>query len=138
MFEYTSETVSYAEELTSVPICYSQGDGFNTTLSRLFYILHTQPHLVVVMFSRCPVVRSCTTSGNVNKYVCTLPTSPGMNRPPHLGHHAHASLELQMLFNTPITPWHPWKVLSELIMEAFTQIPLVAPSLTFERDNGTF
>ena len=37
------ETVSYAWELTSVSMCYSQGDGFNTFLSRLFYlILYTQ------------------------------------------------------------------------------------------------
>ena len=45
------ETVSYTWELTSVSMCYSQGDGFNTSLSRLFYlILYTQS---VVNYSRC-------------------------------------------------------------------------------------
>ena len=32
------ETVSYAWELTSLSMCYSQGDGFNTSLSILFYL----------------------------------------------------------------------------------------------------
>ena len=51
MFEYTSRTVSYAKELTSVHICYSQGNGFYTPLS-IFYILYTQSVLVLyVMFS---------------------------------------------------------------------------------------
>ena len=36
MFGYTSRTVLYTKELTSVSICYSQGNGFNTALSRLF------------------------------------------------------------------------------------------------------
>ena len=40
VFEYASGTVSYAKELTSVSVCYSQGDGFNI-LSRLFYILQS-------------------------------------------------------------------------------------------------
>ena len=36
MFGYDSSiTVSYACELISVSMCYSQGDGFNTSLSRL-------------------------------------------------------------------------------------------------------
>ena len=35
MFGCTSRTVSYAWELTSVFMGYSQGDGFNTSLSRL-------------------------------------------------------------------------------------------------------
>ena len=46
MFEYynTSKTVSYAEELTSIStsICYSQGNGFNTILSRLLYLCTQQ------------------------------------------------------------------------------------------------
>ena len=37
VFRYTSRTVSYAKELTSVPMCYSQGNGINTPLSRLLY-----------------------------------------------------------------------------------------------------
>ena len=35
LFEYDSITVSYAWELLSVSMCYSQGDGFNTSWSRL-------------------------------------------------------------------------------------------------------
>ena len=35
VIRYTSRTVSYAKELTSVSICYSQGTGFNISLSRL-------------------------------------------------------------------------------------------------------
>ena len=35
MIEYVAITASYAWELTSVSVCYSQGDGFNTSLSRL-------------------------------------------------------------------------------------------------------
>ena len=36
MFGCTSRTVvSYARELTSVSMCYPQGDGFITSLSRL-------------------------------------------------------------------------------------------------------
>ena len=37
MFEYDSVTVSFAWELTSVYMRYSQGDGVNTSLSRLMY-----------------------------------------------------------------------------------------------------
>ena len=35
LFGCTSRTVSYVRELMSVYIRYSQGDGFNTPLSRL-------------------------------------------------------------------------------------------------------
>ena len=39
----------------------------------------------------CSVVRSWATQDNVNRdYVCTLTTSPGMNRPLHPDHHSHA------------------------------------------------
>ena len=41
MIRYTSKTVSYAKELTSVYICYSQGNGFSTPLF-IFYILYTK------------------------------------------------------------------------------------------------
>ena len=37
VFGCTSRTVSYARELISVSMCYSQGDGFNTSLSRFMY-----------------------------------------------------------------------------------------------------
>ena len=47
MFGYTSRTVSYAEELASVSICYSRRGGFNTPLSRL---LHCTMHAESVLF----------------------------------------------------------------------------------------
>ena len=59
LFGYNSETVSHAEELTSVHICYSQGNGFYTPLS-IFYILHTQSVVCDVLGyvgARCSVVR---------------------------------------------------------------------------------
>ena len=40
MFAYDSITVSSAWELTSVSMHYSQGDGVNTSLSRLMYCTH--------------------------------------------------------------------------------------------------
>ena len=35
VIEYAPINVSYAWELISVSMCYSQGDGFNTSLFRL-------------------------------------------------------------------------------------------------------
>ena len=40
MFAYDSITVSSASELISASLCYSQGGGFNTSLSRLMYCTH--------------------------------------------------------------------------------------------------
>ena len=40
MFGYDSITVSSAWELISVSMCYAQGDGVNTTMSRLMYCTH--------------------------------------------------------------------------------------------------
>ena len=40
VFAYDSITVSSAWELTSVSMRYSQGDGVNTSLSRLMYCTH--------------------------------------------------------------------------------------------------
>ena len=40
MFAYHSITVSSACELISVSMCYSQGDGVYTSLSRLMYCTH--------------------------------------------------------------------------------------------------
>ena len=37
MIKYVAITVSYARELIPVSMCYSQGDGFNTSLSRSLY-----------------------------------------------------------------------------------------------------
>ena len=43
MFGYDSITVSYAWELTEVFMCYPQGDGFNTPLSRLLPVPNSDP-----------------------------------------------------------------------------------------------
>ena len=86
MIRYTPGTVSYAKELTSVYICYSQGNGFNTPLSK-FYILYT---LCSSVFNYVGVPYRPTSGAGNKYYVSTLPTSPRINRPPHLDHHAHA------------------------------------------------
>ena len=43
VIEYIAITVSYLWELTSVSMCYSQGDGFNASLSRLGHYSCTVP-----------------------------------------------------------------------------------------------
>ena len=48
MIEYAPITVSYAWELTSVSMCYSQGDGFNTSLFRLLQLYCARGWLFVV------------------------------------------------------------------------------------------
>ena len=48
MFGFTSRTVLYAKELTSVSICYSQGNGFNTPLS-IFYTQSVSCSVFVVL-----------------------------------------------------------------------------------------
>ena len=84
MIEYVAITVSDAWELTSIYMCYSQGDGFSTSLSRLL------PESVVSVVSfycvwLCSVVRLCATQDDVNKdYVCTPTKIMCVNRPPHL------------------------------------------------------
>ena len=50
MIGYDSITVSYAWELTSVFMCYSQGDVFNTSLSRLGHYNYTVPTVSVVVW----------------------------------------------------------------------------------------
>ena len=40
MFESLSRTVTCTRELISIYMCYSQGDGLNTSLSRLFYVVY--------------------------------------------------------------------------------------------------
>ena len=59
LFGYTSGTVSHAKVLTSVYMCYSQGNGFNTLLS-IFYILHTQS-VVCVRLCRRSLFRGTAT-----------------------------------------------------------------------------
>ena len=109
MFEYDSITVSYAWELVSVSMCYSQGDGFNTSLLRLCTVptshsltyLHAYlltcllwctDHLGLCIVSGLllPVALSCATRDDANKdNVCTPTISSGINRPPHPDHLAY-------------------------------------------------
>ena len=42
MFAYDSITVSSAWEVTSVSMRYSQGEGVNTSLSRIMYCTHVE------------------------------------------------------------------------------------------------
>ena len=49
MFAYDSITVSSAWELISVSMCYSQGDGFDTSLSRLMYCTHALLSLIYLL-----------------------------------------------------------------------------------------
>ena len=52
MFESLARTVTCTRELISIYMCCSQGDGINTPLSRLSYlVLYT-----VVQLSGCPLV----------------------------------------------------------------------------------
>ena len=54
MFGRTSRFVSQARELTSVSMCYSQGDGFNTSLFGLLYVYCTfsqSLHVVIGLLS---------------------------------------------------------------------------------------
>ena len=55
MFVYAPKTVSYAKELTSESICYSQRDGFNTPLSRLLQLYCIRSRLLVVILMLCHV-----------------------------------------------------------------------------------
>ena len=91
LFGCTSRTVSYARELISVSMCYSQGDGLDTSLSRFMYSTHVSlrvcirereyKRLCCVWLSS--VVRSCATRDDSNKYnVCTPAIPAGIYRPP--------------------------------------------------------
>ena len=60
IFAYDSITVSSAWELTSVPMRYSQGEGINTSLSRIMYCTYESYIvsvlcIVVVPFPSCVV-----------------------------------------------------------------------------------
>ena len=39
MFKSLSRTVTFTRELISIYMCYPQGDGLNTSLSRLSYLV---------------------------------------------------------------------------------------------------
>ena len=75
MIRYTPRTVSYAKELTSVYICYSQGNGFDTPLS-IFYILYT---LCSSVFSSVGVPYRPTSGAGNKYYVCTTFVNPTCN-----------------------------------------------------------
>ena len=47
LFAYGSITVSSAWELTSVSMCYSQGEGVNTSLSMIMYCTHIKSIVLV-------------------------------------------------------------------------------------------
>ena len=67
-FGCTSRTVSYARELISVSICYSQGDGLDTSLSRFMYCTHASrllPSSCVVYGVVYCVECSCRWHGHV-------------------------------------------------------------------------
>ena len=54
MFKSLSRTVTCARELISIYMCYSQGEGLNTSLSRLSYVVLYM--VVQLLLSGCPVV----------------------------------------------------------------------------------
>ena len=98
MFGCTSWTDSYARELISVSMCYSQGDGLNTslfgllclycTLSQYWHCYRVVVYVCCVWL--CSVVRPYVTQDDVNKDdVCTPTMSPVINRPPHPDHLAY-------------------------------------------------
>ena len=111
LFEYTSRTVSYAEELISYLYVTQRGMALILPCPDYYICAHKLMWSVVGVCacsnytwvrlrSWCSVVRWCTTSDDVNKdYMCTLPTSPRINRPPHLKP-SRARPELQRLINT--------------------------------------
>ena len=53
VFGYDSITVSYAWELISVSMCYSQGDGFNTSLSRLCTVPTSHLSCLLTLCTEC-------------------------------------------------------------------------------------
>ena len=61
MIEYDSITVPYAWELTSVYMCYSQGEGFNIALFKILYLYCTHGHLVLTWFLVVVSVYKCLT-----------------------------------------------------------------------------
>ena len=82
---YDFITVSSTWELTSVYMCYSQGGGVNTSLSRITYCTHVLVYLC--SFPVClwvsSVARSCATKDANNKDNMWKPSIPaGINCPP--------------------------------------------------------
>ena len=83
-----SITVSSAWELTSVSMRYSQGDGVNTSLSRMSYCTHSYSCLIrILCYLVCVRVtsaaRSCAAWDDNNKDNVYKPNIPaGLKRPP--------------------------------------------------------
>ena len=69
MFGYDSITVSYAGKLISVSICYSQGDGFTTSLSRLCTVPTSYLHLLDLLWcTECGILGVVVVGGMVMCY----------------------------------------------------------------------
>ena len=84
-----SITVSSTWELTSISMRYSQGDGVNTSLSRLVYCTHVYCFVLVDWCSFpvcewvCSVARRCASKDASNKDNVWKPSIPaGINCPP--------------------------------------------------------
>ena len=90
MFPYDSVTVSSAWELTLVSMRYSQGEGVNTSLSRIMYCTHVVCSLVfggrsfsVLCVCLSSMARSCAARDASNKDNLCISTIPaGINCPP--------------------------------------------------------
>ena len=81
MFESLSRTVTCTGELSSVSMRYSQGDGVNTSLSKL--VLYSRSVCVQLCCIVLPAARSCAAWDDNNKYNVCTPTIPaGLKRPP--------------------------------------------------------
>ena len=77
LLRYDSITVSSTRGLTSVSMRYSQGEGVNTSLSRIMYCTHVEcrPSILCRSFPVCvwvsSVARSCASKdANIKDYVC--------------------------------------------------------------------
>ena len=76
MIEYDSITVPYAWELTSVYMCYSQGEGFNIALFKILYLYCTHGHLVLgswLLSLSTSVLQTSGVCGYVRRHGHVLP-----------------------------------------------------------------
>ena len=82
-YDYDSITVSSAWELTSVSMCYSQGGGVHTPLSRLVLYPRYCSYCGCCGVCGLPSARSCAVWDDNNKVnVCTPSTPAGLKCPP--------------------------------------------------------
>ena len=87
MFESLSRAVTCTRELISIYMCYSQGDGINTSLSRLSYlVLYTVVHLYLVFVRyRVPYVLDAHDEWYINYvylYISNSYVDPNINSTP--------------------------------------------------------